>query len=99
SRGELAKTYYELLWKLYGLSLGKDYGEIKEVIFGQVALSILLSSAFYEHARNNNPSFSGLSSRVSGDPINDLIRAIQDLLKIDYEVALKNTVEMLKVMP
>jgi len=44
SKSQFAKIYYDLLWKLFGLSLGKDYVEIKEAVFGQVALSIVLSS-------------------------------------------------------
>ncbi|MGH2639165.1 MAG: hypothetical protein ACRDF4_07805, partial [Rhabdochlamydiaceae bacterium] len=36
-QGDLTKKYYDLFWKLYGLSLGKDPLEINEIIFGQVA--------------------------------------------------------------
>ncbi len=96
--GEFAKKLYDLFWKLYGLSLGRSANEISEVIFGQTALSILLSSAFYEHARDYNPDFTSLGSRIS-DPINGLRNALEDLLKIDYKVALKTTIDILKLVP
>ncbi|MBI4232466.1 hypothetical protein HY605_04500, partial [Candidatus Peregrinibacteria bacterium] len=97
--GEHAKKFYDLFWKLYGLSLGKSPSEISDVIFGQVALSILLSSAFYEHARDFNPDFKDLDSRIQSDPINGLKQSLQDLLRIDYKVALRTTVEILTMLP
>jgi hypothetical protein len=76
SRGVLAKLYYDLLWRLYGFSLGKDYMEIKDVVFGQVALSILLYSAFYEYARNYNSHLRSLSFTIVSDPVKDVRKAL-----------------------
>ncbi|MHB1908338.1 MAG: DNA methyltransferase family protein [Nitrososphaerales archaeon] len=94
-----AKQLYDLFWRLYGLSLGKDYKEIKDVIFGQAALSILLSSAFYEHSRNFNEGFESLHDVVRDRAIQQLNTALKKLLKVDYKVALENTTKVLGILP
>jgi hypothetical protein len=104
--GKYAKQFYDLFWKLYGLSLGKSPSEISDVIYGQVALSILLSSAFYEHARELEPpneqktkKLDSLSARIEKDPIQGLKDALNDLMQIDYKMALRTTVELLEEIP
>jgi hypothetical protein len=99
SKDTLTRIYCDLLWKLYGLSFNGDLKKVKEIIFGQVALSIILSCAFYEHFRNQNPLFPSLSNRLQNDPINDTISAFHDLLDINYRVALENTLKILDHMP
>jgi hypothetical protein len=98
-KGRYAKQFYDLFWRLYGLSLGKDYKEIKDVIFGQAALSILLSSAFYEHSRNFNEDFESLHDVVKDRAIQQLNDALKKLLEVDYKVALENTTKVLAIMP
>ena len=95
----LVRIYYDLLWKLYGLSLGEDFVKVKEIVFGQVALSIILSSAFYEHARNFNSSLSSLSVALQNNPIEEFRGCLNELLKIDYRVALENTLKILEHLP
>ena len=60
--------------------------DLKEVIFGRVGLSIILSSCFYEHARNYNSNLKSLAFRLD-EPINDLKAALSELFKIDYKMA------------
>ena len=46
----VCENLYETFYKLYGLSVG-DYKKIKELIYAQTGLAILLSAIFYEAVR------------------------------------------------
>jgi hypothetical protein len=54
SKGEIAKIYYDLLWRLYGLSLGKDYLEIRDVVFGQVGTNSTCSGGTSRKAEGSD---------------------------------------------
>jgi hypothetical protein len=88
---------YDVLYRLYGLRLTEVRDA--EVIFGQAGLSILLSSTFYEHVRALH-GLGPLSEYVRNDgPIEGLLKALNDLLQIDYRTAIGTTVEILKKLP
>jgi hypothetical protein len=89
---------YGILYKLYGLSIAEAGGP--DVIFGQAALSILLSTIFYERIRNVNPQLLPVKKCVDTyGPIEGLKEAFKDLLKIDYKTAVKATVDILSTLP
>jgi len=88
---------YDVLYRLYGLRLTEVRDA--EVVFGQAGLSILLSSTFYEHVRALH-GLGPLSEYVRNDgPIEGLLKALNDLLQIDYRTAIGTTVEILKKLP
>ncbi|MEM0172591.1 hypothetical protein [Thermofilum sp.] len=92
-RNEIA----EALYKLYGFEIAETRDA--EVVFGQAALTILLSSILYERVRH----FHGLPHLAdyvkSRGPINGLREAFNSLLKVDYEPALALTVDVLGKLP
>ncbi|RLF13931.1 MAG: hypothetical protein DRN06_07885 [Thermoprotei archaeon] len=98
TRGILCKNLYNILWKLYGLSIAEG-SDLSEIVFGQTALSILLSAAFYEHIRGSHLELKSIGGYIQRDPINGLKKALQDLLEIDYKVAVETTIKMLEVLP
>jgi DNA-binding transcriptional regulator GbsR (MarR family) len=96
--GDLRKNLYDILYKLYGLSIAET--EDPEVIFGHAALSILLSTVFYEHIRDVHPGLKPITEYVkSYGSIEGLKRAFEDLLKIDYRVAVELTIWILNALP
>lgn len=96
--GVIREKIYDILYKLYGLSIAEK--KDPEVVFGQTALSIILSSVFYEHISNGHSHLRSLSDyiRESGY-IEGLRRALEDLLRIDYREAIGVTLEILDVIP
>lgn len=97
-KGIIRRNIYNVLYKLYGLSIAE--AEDPEVAFGHAALSILLSVVFYEHIRGEHPVLGPIMEYVRKyGYIEGLRRAFKDLLKIDYRVAVKTTIEVLKNLP
>ncbi|MEM0083516.1 MAG: hypothetical protein QW102_03250, partial [Candidatus Nezhaarchaeales archaeon] len=95
--GELRGKIAEVLYKLYGFEVAE--ARDAEVMFGQAALSILLSSILYERVRHFH-SLKPLMDYVKQyGPINGLRDAFNSLLKVDYEPALTFTVEILDKLP
>ena len=94
---KLREGIAEVLYKLYGFEVAE--ARDAEVMFGQVALSILLSSILYERVRHFH-SLKPLMDYVKQyGPINGLRDAFNSLLKVDYEPALTFTVEILDKLP
>lgn len=103
-RGSLRDRIYGILYKLYGLSVSEARDE--EVLFGQAALSILLSATFYEYIREHASS---LRSDVNLYPlqdyirtygsINGMLRALRELLKVNYKGAIKTAIDILESLP
>ncbi|MEM4570078.1 MAG: hypothetical protein QXE66_02075 [Desulfurococcaceae archaeon] len=92
-REEIAKVLY----KLYGFNVTETRDA--EVMFGQAALSILLSSVLYERVRHFH-DLEPLKDYVKRfGPINGLREAFDSLLKVNYEPALVFTVEILGKLP
>jgi len=95
---EIGKKLYNILYRLYGLSVAE--ARDSDVMFGHAALSILLSTVFYEHVRNAHPQLQPVTSYVAQyGPIEGLKRALEDLLKIDYRAAVELTIEILNALP
>jgi len=95
---KIANRLYEILYKLYGLSVG-DYKEIDELLYAQAALSLLLSSTFYQSVR-----------MVTGlDDIDTYIRrygarlglkkAFEDILRIDWQRIYEVALAVVNVLP
>ena len=98
SGGSIRRAIYGVLYRLYGLSVA-EAGD-PEIVFGQAALSILLSAVFYEHIRNRHPQLRPLADygRDHGY-LEGVRRALEDLLKIDYRVAVETALQILRLLP
>jgi len=92
-RGEL----YSKLYQLYGLRVAETSNA--EVIYGHAALSILLSTVFYEHVREYYTQLKPVLEAIKEiGPIEGLIEVLEELKKIDYRVAVELTLEILKIL-
>jgi len=97
-RERIRERVYNILYKLYGLSVAE--AKDPEVVFGQTALSILLSTTFYEHIRSRHPELIPISEYVRRyGYLEGLKKAFEDLLKIDYETAVETTIKLLNALP
>jgi hypothetical protein len=97
-RGVVRRSMYNILYKLYGLSIAE--AQDPDVSFGHVALSILLSAVFYEHIRGVHPELKPVTDYIQRlGPIEGLRRALEDLLSIDYRVAVEVTIEIIGTLP
>lgn len=94
----IAGNLYNILYKLYGFSIGRP-SEIKELIFAQAGLAILLSSIYYESIRYAHRLESLRSLASAGDPQQALETAVANILKIDYEPIFEAAREMLRAFP
>ncbi|MCC6014336.1 MAG: hypothetical protein LM564_01360 [Desulfurococcaceae archaeon] len=96
--GTIRRNLYERLYKLYGLSIAE--AQDPDVAFGHAALSIMLSAVFYEHVRDVHPELKPLTDYIrSYGPIEGLRRALEELLKVGYRVAVELAIEILKALP
>jgi hypothetical protein len=95
---QIAKNLYDVLYKLYGFSIG-DPVEIKEAIFAQAILATLLSSVYYESIRyaHKMDSLDNMSKVTS--PQQAIEKATHDILTINYEPIFGAIEEMLKSFP
>ena len=95
----IAGNMYDILYRLYGFSIG-DPSKIKEAIFAQATLAILLSSIYYESIRYSYKldSLYNLSKAID-NPQKALEKSTDDILAIDYEPIFEAIKEMLKVLP
>jgi len=98
SRGIIRKRIYDILYRLYGLSIAE--AEEPEIAFGHAALSILLSTTFYEHVRTRYSELRPLLVYI-GDygALEGLRNALKDLLKIDYRTAIETTLNIIDILP
>jgi len=79
----IAKNLYNVLYKLYGFSIG-DPAKIKEAIFAQATLAILLSSVYYESIRYVYKLDSLDTLAKATDAQQGLEKATETILKIDF---------------
>ena len=95
---DLANKFYNIFFELYGFSIG-SIEEIKEVIFAQAGLALLLSTIYYESIRYKH-SFQSIEilMRKSGT-ISALQIAVEDILEINYEPIFIITQEILQSLP
>lgn len=95
---QIYSKIYDVLYKLYGLSIAE--ARDPEVVFGQAALSILLSATFYERVRNIHTQLKPLGNYVQAHgAIVGLRKALEDLLRIDYRAAVETTLDILDALP
>ena len=93
---KLAEMLNNILHGLYGFSIG-DPREIKEVIFAQSGLALLLSSIFYEsikYIHNLKSLHLGLNA-----PLKTLREAINEILKKSYNPIFETTKQILDQLP
>jgi len=94
----IAENLYDVLYRLYGFSIGKP-SEIKKVIFAQASLAILLSALYYESIRYAHNLDSLKSLARAGDPQQALETSTHRILEINYEPIFETTKEMLRAFP
>jgi type I restriction-modification system DNA methylase subunit len=94
----IAKNLYGILYKLYGFSIGEP-SKIKEAIFAQATLAVLLSSIYYESIRyaHTLDSLEHLA-RVT-NPQQAVEKATDDILVINYKPIFEAIKNMLKAFP
>ncbi|MEM2112263.1 MAG: hypothetical protein QXX08_10385 [Candidatus Bathyarchaeia archaeon] len=95
---KLAEELYNLFYKLYGLSIG-DYERIDELLYAKAALTILLSTTFYQSVRAEI----GLESvsrlcRQYGYRLG-LKNAFEEILKVDYRPVYDLAIQVIETMP
>jgi len=96
--GDLRRNIYNILYKLYGLTVAE--AQDPDIAFGHVALSLLLSAVFYEHIRSAHLNLNSLGSYVDTfGAMEGLRKALEDLIKIDYRPAIELAIEILRIMP
>lgn len=96
-RGEVRRRIHDVLYRLYGLSVTEATDA--EVIFGQAALSILLSATLYEYVRNVRSGLKPLGEFVRAGHIEGLKEALSDLLVKGYRSAIEVALEVLGSLP
>jgi len=96
--GVIAENIHDILYELYGFSIG-DPDKIKEAIFAQSTLAMLLSSIYYESIRYAYKLDSLGNMALATNPQYAVEKATLDILKVDYEPIFKAIREMLKAYP
>jgi len=94
----IAKNIHDVLYELYGFSIG-DPAKIKEAIFAQSVLAMLLSSIYYDSIRYAHSLDSLENLALSSDPQKAIVKATHDILEIDYEPIFEAIEEMLRSYP
>lgn len=94
----IAKNIYDVLYELYGFSIG-DPATIKEAIFAQSVLAMLLSSIYYDSIRYAHSLDSLENLALATDAQKAIVKATHDILEIDYEPIFEAIEEMLKSYP
>ena len=92
----ITKNLYNVLYNLYEFSIGNPEN-IKEAIFAQSVLAVLLGSIYYESIRYGH----GLKPLkiLDSDPQQALFKATCEILKINYEQIFKIVEEILNYLP
>lgn len=89
----LRESISSILYRLYGFSVAE--ARDAEIVFGQAALALLLSAVFYERVRHQHKLQPIDHYMKQYGAIAGFRRAIEDLLNIDYEPAVKLAMEIL----
>lgn len=101
SHGEsavIARSVHDTLYRLYGFSIGEP-SKIKEAIFAQASLAILLSSIYYESIRYAHALDSLKTLARAGGSQQALQTATYNILMINYEPIFEATRDMLGAFP
>lgn len=94
----IAKNIHDVLYELYGFSIGEP-SKIKEAIFAQSVLAMLLSSIYYDSIRYAHGLDSLENLALATEPQKAISKATRDILEIDYEPIFEAIEEMLKYYP
>lgn len=95
TRDNIARNLYSILYELYGFSIGR-IEDVKEAVFAQSILAILLSSIYYESIRYAH----GLNSIINHDnPQESIYRAFKNILEIDYRPIFEVSKTILNFLP
>ncbi|MEM1606346.1 MAG: hypothetical protein QXW41_08900 [Fervidicoccaceae archaeon] len=94
---KLREEIASILYRLYGFEVAETRDA--EVVFGQTALALLLSSILYERVRHFHKLQSLRDYMKSYGSINGLLKAFNSLLEINYEPALVLAVDVLSKLP
>ncbi len=86
------------LYKLYGFSIGEPK-EIKEAIFAQATLALLLGSVYYESIRYAHKLDSLENLAKNGNPQSALDKATHAILRINYEPIFELVNDIMKSLP
>ncbi|MGB9760348.1 MAG: hypothetical protein ACPLZG_11020 [Thermoproteota archaeon] len=95
----IVRKLYDIFYKLYGLSVG-NYEEIDELIYANAALTILLSSTFYQsiHAEKGLKSID-LFTKKYGYRLG-LRKAFEEIQeKVDYERIYNVAIQVVEALP
>jgi type I restriction-modification system DNA methylase subunit len=94
----IAKKLYDVFYRLYGLSVG-DYEKIDELIYAKAALTILLSTTFYQSVRAQI-GISNIRSlcRQYGYRLG-LRMGFEEILKVDYEPIYRLAIQVIEALP
>ena len=95
---KIAENLYQALYRLYGFTIG-DPIQIKEAIYAQATLALLLGSVYYESIRysHNLDSLETLTNASNAQRA--LEKATIAILKINYEPIFHLVKDMLRVFP
>jgi len=94
----ISKNINDILFKLYGFSMG-DPDRIKEVLFAQAGLALLLSSIYYETIRYIHKKDSLMELSKAKGAMLALNESIKGILKINYEPIFYVVDEILNTLP
>lgn len=94
----IAKNLYDVLFKLYGFSIGEPE-KIKEAIFAQSGLALLISSIYYETIRYAHQKKSLKDLAKIGSVSSALTKATEEILKINYEPIFETSKSILECLP
>lgn len=94
----IATNIYEILYRLYGFSIGEPK-KIKEALFAQATLAILLGCVYYESIRyaHKLPSLRELADKYGSQRA--IERATLDILNINYELIFDSVKQLTGVFP
>ncbi len=94
----IAEHIYNALYKLYGFSIG-DPKQIKEALFAQATLAILLGTVYYESIRppHNLPSVRELANRLGAQQ--GIEEAVRRILVVNYELIFDLVRSLLTPLP
>lgn len=95
---KIANNIHDILYELYGFSIGEP-SKIKEAIFAQSVLAVLLSSIYYESIRYVYNLDSLENMALATNPQRAITKATHDILEIDYEPIFEAIDRMLKTYP
>jgi len=95
----VCKELYDIFYRLYGLSVG-NYKKIRELIYSQTALALILSAVFYEGVANkHNLKSLQMLKNTEGSARSALATAFKLIWRVDYKPIYNLALEVLPKLP